>query len=253
MVGLAQRWAEAYRGVDLAVSVDVKGGGSGVGMSQLIDGRLDIANCSRVATDAEVRRAKEKGGKALREWIIAYDAVTVLVNKENPIESLSIEELRGIYGGNGAIKRWSELGVSLPEDPIICAGRQSISGTYDYFKEVVLGGLDFRQGIQEVPDTHGVVELVRKTVDAIGYGGLGYYDRDVVKALKLSRARGGPAYEPCLATVCDGSYPLARPLRMHTLGEPPEHVKRYIAWVLSAEGQRIVESSGYIPVAAVKD
>jgi phosphate transport system substrate-binding protein len=129
--------------------------------------------------------------------------------------------------------------------------RQNSSGTYFYFRENVLNNKDYKSGSRDMSGSKDVVELVGKTKGAIGYSGMGYATEDV-KFVKLAKAEGQPAYGPSLANVAAGNYPLARPLRMYTLGQPEGEVKEYLEWILSPAGQEIVKKSGYIPVLAGK-
>jgi phosphate transport system substrate-binding protein len=252
MVNLAQAWAEEYGKAAPGVSVEVAGGGSGVGVAALINGTADIANCSRKLESEEATKAKEHTGKDPKEFLVGYDGLAVYVHKSNPLEQISIEELAEIYKEGGKISRWSDLGVkSIPgakSDDIIRLSRQSNSGTYHYFRETVVGKKnDFKQGSMDMNGSKEVVEVVSKTVGAIGYSGLGYATPEV-KILKVSRKKGEPGVVPSIATVLDKSYPISRPMFMYTPGDPPAHVRKYIDWILSPPGQHIVEKTGYVPL-----
>ena len=141
MVNLAQAWAEAYNTVDPSVSIEVSGGGSGTGIAALINGTTDIANCSRSMKDIEKEKAKNNGGKDPKELIMGFDALAVYVHKENPMNEITLEQLAQIYGKEGKVTKWSELGDTVPggSDEIIRLSRQSNSGSYAYFRETVLG------------------------------------------------------------------------------------------------------------------
>jgi phosphate transport system substrate-binding protein len=146
MVNLAQAWAEEYAEVEPLVSVEVSGGGTGTGIAALINGTVDIANCSRRIESQEVEQAKKNTGKEPREHTVGYDALAVYVYKTNPLKEIRLDQLAEIYGEGGKITKWSQLGVSMPRgaDEIIRVSRQSNSGTYYYFHEVILGkGRDF--------------------------------------------------------------------------------------------------------------
>jgi phosphate transport system substrate-binding protein len=250
MVNLAQEWAEAYKKVDPSVSVEVAGGGSSVGITQLQEGFVDLANASREMTEAERAEMKRKTGKEPVEWIVAYDGLAVYVHKDNPVEVMSLDELASIYGENGAAKKWSDLGIDnragCPSDEIIRVSRQSSSGTFQYFREVVLHKGDFKRGAQSLSGSKDVVDAVGKTPCAIGYSGMGYKD-DHVKFVKIDKEKGGPAYEPSIASVLDKTYPIARSLIMYTAGQPTGPVKKYLEWIMSPAGQAIVAHAGYIP------
>ena len=253
MVNLAQMWAEEYGKVAPGVSVEVSGGGSGVGIRDLMQGILDIANCSREMKDSEKKQAKTNTGKDPIEFIVGYDAMAVYVHKDNPIEELSIDQLAAIYAEDGTVEKWSQLGIKIEggSDEIVRVSRHNSSGTYFFFREHVLNKKDFKQGSRDMSGSKDVVELVGKTKGAIGYSGMGY-KTDNVKFVKIALKKGEKAWAPNLENVTAGNYSLARPLRMYTLGQPEGHVKKYIDWILSEKGQGIVTASKYIPVKAAK-
>jgi phosphate transport system substrate-binding protein len=253
MVNLAQAWAEEYAKVAPGVSVEVSGGGSGTGIAALINGTVDIANCSRTVEPQEIEQAKKNGGKAPREFKVGYDALAVYVNKSNPLGEISLDQLAAIYGEGGKVTKWSEIGVRMPAgaDEIIRVSRQSNSGTYAYFREAILGkGHDFKLGSRDMQGSKDVVELVAKTPQAIGYSGMGYATPDV-KMLKVARKAGDTSYAPDVENTLKHVYPIARPLFMYTRGEPTGEVKKYMEWVHSPAGQAIVSKSGYVPLPAV--
>ncbi len=253
MVNLAQAWAEEYSKLDPAVSVEVSGGGSGIGIAALINGTAEIANSSRKLEPKEIEDSKKAhNGQEPREFMIGYDALSIYVHKSNPLNDISMEELGEIYREGGKIAKWSELGIkALPGgkgDDIVRVSRQNNSGTYQYFREIVVGKKnDFRAGSMDMGGSKDVVELVSKTPTAIGYSGLGYATPDV-KILKVSKKKGEPGIMPSIATTLDKTYPIARPMFLYTPGEPPAHIKKYIDWILSDAGQHIVEKSGYVPL-----
>lgn len=252
MVNLVQSWAEKYAELVPTVSVEVSGGGSGTGIAALINGTVDIANCSRQMDSAEIQNAVENTGKDPREFIVGYDALAVYVHKNNPLNEIDIEDLAEIYGEGGKYDHWSQLGVAntaCASDEIIRVSRQSNSGTYYYFREALLGNTrDFRLGSRDLHGSKDVVELVGRTPCAIGYSGMGYADGQV-KTLKVARRRGTTAYSPTVETTLDGSYPIARTLYMYTLGPPTGEIRKYLEWIYSDVGQAIVRESGYVPVA----
>lgn len=250
MVNLAQAWAEEYAQVAPAVSVEVSGGGSGTGIAALINGTVDIANCSRRMEPQELEQAKKNTGKEPREFMVGYDALAVYVHKQNPLEEITLAQLAEMYGEGGKTTKWSQLGVTMPADAdgIILVSRQSNSGTYFYFREAVLGkGRDFRLGSRDLHGSKDVVELVSKTPGAIGYSGMGYATSEV-KALRIAKKAGDKAYAPTVENALNHTYPISRPLYMYTLGEPSGAVKAYLDWVHSPAGQEIVVRSGYVPL-----
>ena len=251
MVNLAQVWAETYAKTAPSVSVEVSGGGSGVGVAALINGTAEIANCSRKLEPEEATKAKAQG-RDPKEFLVGFDGLAVYVHKDNPLTQISLEELADIYREGGKINKWAEVGVSsIPgskSNDIIRVSRQNNSGTYQYFRETVVGKkADFKQGSLDMNGSKDVVELVSKTPGAIGYSGLGYATSGV-KILKISVKKGETGTQPSIATVHDKSYPISRPLFMYTPGDPSPQVKRYIDWILSDAGQKIVEQTGYVPL-----
>jgi phosphate transport system substrate-binding protein len=251
MVNLAQAWAEEYAKVAPEVSVEVSGGGSGVGVAALINGTAEIANSSRKLEPKELEDAR-KSGKDPKEFMVGYDGLAIYVHKDNPLETISMEELAEIYKEGGKINKWSDLGVTkLPgakSDDIIRVSRQNNSGTYAYFRETVVGKKsDFKPGSMDMNGSKDVVELVSKTPGAIGYSGLGYATAEV-KIVKVSPKKGDPAIAPSIATVLDKTYPISRPMFMYTPGEPSPAAKKYLDWIHSEAGQKIVESTGYVPL-----
>jgi phosphate transport system substrate-binding protein len=250
MVNLAQAWAEEYAKVEPAISVEVSGGGSGTGIAALIAGTVDIANCSRRFAPQEIEQAKKNTGKEPREFIVGYDALAVYVHKKNPMEEITLDQLAEIYREDGKITNWSQLGIKLPEggDEIIRISRQSNSGTYEYFREAILGkGRDFKLGSRDMHGSKDVVEVVSKTPTAIGYSGMGYATPEV-KMLRIARKAGDKAFAPTVENTLGHTYPISRQLFMYTLGEPAGEVKKYLDWVHSETGQKIVVTSGYVPL-----
>jgi phosphate transport system substrate-binding protein len=251
MVNLAQAWAEEYAKVDSTVSVEVSGGGSGTGIAALINGTVDIANCSRKVEPQEIQQAKQNTGKEPKEFMLGYDALAVYVHKDNPLEEITLEQLAAIYGEGGKTTKWSDLGIKLPgdaSDEIIRVSRQSNSGTYAYFREAILGkGLDFKLGSRDMHGSKDVVELVSKTPGTIGYSGMGYATREV-KMVRVAKKAGDKAYAPNVENTLNHTYPISRPLFMYTLGEPNPAAAKYLDWLHSAAGQKIVSQCGYVPL-----
>jgi len=250
MVNLAQAWAEAYHKVNPNVEIEVSGGGSGVGIAALMKGTIDIADASRNMKPAEIEQTKKSTGQTPKEIIVAYDGLAVYINKNNPLNEITLDQLLDIYSEGGKITKWSQLGVKIPDcdsDEIIRVSRQSNSGTYEFFREHVLKNKDFKNGSRDMNGSKEVVDLVTSTACAIGYSGLGYATPKV-KIAKVAFKGGQPAVAPSIPTVLDKSYPIARSLQVYTLGEPKGEIKKYIDWTLSDPGQKIVEESGYVPL-----
>jgi len=250
MVNVAQAWAEEYRNVEPTVAVEVSGGGSGVGIAALERSTIDIATASRDMKPDEIEQARRNTGKEPREFVVGFDALAVYVNKENPINEITLEQLAQIFAEGSTITTWSQLGVSIPgvsDDTIVRVSRQSSSGTYEFFREHVLNKKDFKLGSRDMNGSKEVVELVGTTRTAIGYSGMGYAT-SAVKMLKVARKAGEPAVAPTVENTLDKAYPLARSLQVYTLGEPQGAVKKYIDWMLSDAGQKILQESGYVPI-----
>lgn len=253
MVNLAQAWAEAYSGISDTVSIEVSGGGSGTGVSALINGTVDIANCSRQVKNEEKQKAIKNTGKEPIEFVVGYDALAVYVHKDNPLNKISIPQLAQIYGEDGKITKWVQLGVAnsgCRSDKIIRISRQSNSGTYFYFREALLGKeRDFESGSLDLHGSKDVVEVIGRTPCAIGYSGMGYAT-DHVKMLEVATTSNAPSYAPNLENVIAKTYPIARPLYMYTLGEPTGEAKAYLDWIFSADGQKIIEELGFVPLTS---
>ena len=252
MLSLAQRWAEEYKKVAPEVEVEVSGGGSGVGLAALLQGTIDIFNASRSLNPEELQQVRAKTGKEPKETVVGYDAVAFYVNQQNPLNEITLDQIAQIYGQDGTITKWSDLGMAIPgaaHDEIVRVSRQSSSGTYEFLRDQVLHKIDFKLGSLEMSGSKEVVELVQTTPTAIGYSGLGYATT-AVKLLKVKKTAAGPAYEPTVATTLAGTYPVVRSLQVYTLGDPQGAAKAYINWMLSDAGQKVVEASGYVPLPA---
>ncbi len=251
MVNLAQAWAEEYGRINPAVSISVSGGGSGTGIAGLINGTLDLANSSRKIEPEEAKKAKENTGKDPVEFMVGYDALSVFVAKNNPLSEIAIEQLAEIYGENPKITKWSQLGLKVAGcdgDEIVVVSRQNNSGTYHYFREAILGKKrDYRLGTRDMNGSKDVVALVEQTPCAIGYSGMAYATPGV-KALKVAKKAGQPAFLPSIETTLDNTYPIARPLYMYSLGKAEGGVKKYLDWILSDAGQKVVKDNGYVPL-----
>jgi phosphate transport system substrate-binding protein len=251
MVNLASSWADAYGKVDNTVSVEVGGGGSGTGVTALISGTAQIANCSRTFEDKEIADFKAKHpGKEPKQHMVGYDAMSIFVHKDNPLNEISIEQLGEIYKEGGTITKWSQLGIAAPggKDDIARVTRQNNSGTVHYFKEVVIGKKsEFRLGAVVANGSNDVAKIIGQTVNAIGFSGMAYATPEV-KVLKVSKKPGEPGVSPSIATTLDKTYPISRPLFMYTAGEAEGAVKTYLDWILSDAGQQIERENGYVPM-----
>jgi phosphate transport system substrate-binding protein len=251
LVNVAQAWAETYRSVKPEVAIAVSGGGSGTGIAALINGTVDIANSSRDIHADEREQVKSHTGKDAVEHKVARDAIVVYVHASNPVTQLTMENLACIFGEKGTCDTWTSLNIQVPgcaDQKIIRVSRQSNSGTYEYFREAVLGKTsDFKLGSRDMQGSKDVVDLVSKTPCAIGYSGMGYLTHEV-KAVCLAKDASSPCVAPTTETAKSGEYPLSRALYMYTLGEPQGDIKGYLDWILSPAGQKIVADNGFVTI-----
>jgi phosphate transport system substrate-binding protein len=248
LVNLALAWAEAYAKVEPSVSISVSGGGSGVGIQALIDGRNQIANASRAMKSEEVETAKQNGVDPL-EFIVARDAIAVIVHPGNPVDQLTLRQVSDIFAGR--VNNWSEVGGE--NRPIVRVSREVNSGTHIYFLESVirLGRKDdptiFAADTLLLPSSEGITSEVSQNPNAIGYDGLGYVT-PAVKTIRLAVDPAGPFVAPGRETALNNTYPVSRDLYMYTNGEPTGAIKDYLDWILGPDGQKIVGDLGFVPI-----
>jgi phosphate transport system substrate-binding protein len=251
IVNLALAWAERYQTLHPNIRISVTGGGSGTGLAALTNGTVDIANASRPIKEEEKETIAAQGSTAV-EFVIARDAIAVIVNPANPIDRLTLEQVSRIY--KGEVTNWKELGGE--DRPIVRTSRETNSGTHVYFLEEVirLGSSSdksiFSADTLLLPSSEGIISEVRDNPNAIGYDGLGYVTSDV-KVIALAGVDSSEYILPSAATVNDGSYPVARDLYMYTRGEPEGEIKNYIDWILSPEAQKIVSELGFVPIGGL--
>jgi phosphate transport system substrate-binding protein len=242
MVILGQRWAEEYMKKHPEIELQVTGGGSGTGISALINGTTDICNSSRPMKDSERNQLKEKFGSRGVEIKCALDGLSIYVNQLNPVKDLTLGQIKGIY--TGTITSWKALGG--PDEKIILYGRENNSGTYVYFKDEVLGGEDFAGTTQHMPGTAAVVNAVTKDRWGIGYGGSAYGQG--IREVPVRKDTLSPALSPTMENIKSGAYPISRFLYMYVRTRPAGAMKAYIDWILGDEGQKIVTDVGYFPI-----
>jgi phosphate transport system substrate-binding protein len=248
MVNLALAWAQTYGQINPNVQIAVTGGGSGTGIAALINGTVDMANASRQIKPEERAQAEANGIEPI-EYVVAGDAIAIVVHPTNPVEGLTIPQLSAIYSGK--ITNWREIGGE--DRPIVLLSRESNSGTHVFFLEEVV-----RQGLADdhtlfspdtllMPSSEGISAEVRQNPNAIGYDGLGYVTSDQ-KVVPVAPAAGSSYVPPAVETVKDGSYPIARGLYIYTAGEPQGAIRTYLDWILGPEGQAIVREQGFVPL-----
>jgi phosphate transport system substrate-binding protein len=239
---LAQKEAESYMKKNKTAKVNVTGGGSGVGISALIDGTTEIAMSSRKMKLAEKMKLSD-AGKSTKETIVAYDALAMVVNPANKVNQLTREQLEGIF--TGKTKNWKEVGGD--DLTIVVYSRESSSGTYDFVKEHVMNNKNYASSVLSMPATGSIIQSISQTKGAIGYVGLAYAEKGV-KSLGVSFDKGKKYVVPTMATAKDRSYPIVRPLYYYYLNTNEKTLKPFVDYCVSAEGQKIVETIGYVPL-----
>ncbi len=248
IVNLALAWAEEYQLINPTVQLSVTGGGSGTGIAALINGTVDIANASRKMKDEEKETALSNGSDPV-EFVIARDAIAIIVNLENPVDNLTLQQISDIYSGK--INNWQEVGGE--DRPIVRLSRETNSGTHVYFLEVVIrmGQKEnktlFSQDTLLLPSSEGIGAEIRQNPNAIGYDGLGYVTDDL-KVVGVAIRDGGEYILPSPESVNNGKYPIARDLYMYTNGQPTGIIKEYLNWIMSSEAQLIVTELGFVPI-----
>lgn len=248
IVNLALAWAEKYTQMHPEVSISVTGGGTGTGIVALINGTTDIANASREIKREELAAAQAKGIEPV-EYVIARDAIAIIVCPDNPVQRLTIQQISDIYSGK--INNWQEVGG---EDLVIVRlSRETNSGTHVYFLEQVLrqgNSADktlFSANTLLLPSSEGIIEEVKSNPHAIGYDGLGYVTPEV-KILAVARTPADGYLLPSSETVMAGTYPIARDLYMYTTDQPGIALLAYLNWIFTPEAQAIVAELGFVPV-----
>jgi phosphate transport system substrate-binding protein len=248
MAQVGTAWAEAFTGA----KVSVAGGGSGIGIGELTEGRIDICTSSRLMKPEERAKLKEKqGGKEAVEFVVGYDALAVFVNPANPIKEISMEQLKEIYWEGGSSTTWEQVAPGGLTGPIAVLGRENTSGTYEYFEEAVVGKdaagkkQKFRGNISSQSSSQSIIDNLATVKSAIGYDGMAFKN-DKVNWLPVSKKTGEPAVLPGVDDARSGKYPLARKLYLYTIGEPTGAIKEFIDFALSEAGQKLLAQTGYV-------
>lgn len=231
---IAQKAAEVFMDSNSSADITVQGGGSGVGISSLIDGTCDIGDASRPAKDAELGQAAANG-RSLKANVIAMDGICVIVHPSNSVGAMTKKQIRDIF--TGKISNWQDVGG--PEGKIVVISRDSSSGTFEAFGELVLKGDKVRSDALLQASNQAVASIVSRTLGAVGYVGLAYLTSSV-KAVDVDGVKASKE------TVLTGQYTIGRPLFMYTNGVPKGLAKEFIDFVLSKEGQRLVEEEGFV-------
>jgi phosphate transport system substrate-binding protein len=247
LVNLALAWAERYMILHPEIRISVTGGGTGTGVAAMVNGTVDIANASRDMKPEEIASAKSNG-IAPEEITVARDAIAIVVNPSNPVNTLTLQQLSDIY--TGKITNWRQVGGE--NRPIVLLSRECNSGTYVYFLENVIrlgnakSTLLFSPDTLLMPSSEGISAEVRQNPNSLGYDGLGYVTPDQ-KVVAIAKDNNSPYVMPSVQTVNDRTYPISRPLYMYTAGVPAGHIKEYIDWIMS-DGQNLVSKLGFVPL-----
>ena len=243
LVILAQKWAEVYMATKPDTKIQVTGGGSGTGFAALQNRTTDLCNASRPIKSKEVLACIKAFRKRPTEYKVALDGLSVYVNEANPVTTLNVTQLKGIF--TGKITNWKELGGQ--DEAIVLYSRENSSGTYEFLKKSVLEGADYAASAQTMPGTAAVLQAVGKDRNGIGYGGAAYGMG--ARALKVSKGAGQPAVDPTEENVVNGTYPIWRYLYIYVNPAlDKDDIADYLAWIRSAAGQDIVKNVGYFPL-----
>jgi phosphate transport system substrate-binding protein len=251
-------WAEAFQKEYPNVKVQTKGEGSATAPPALTEGAAQLGPMSRAMKDTELEAFEKKHGFKPTRISVALDCLAIYVNKDNPIKGLTLQQVDGIFSqtrksGNAEITKWGQVGLNGPwqDLPISLYGRNSVSGTYAYFKEHALVKGDFKDTVKEQPGSAAVVNGVANDKGAVGYSGIGYKTSDV-RAVLVGKKADSPLVEPTFENALVGKYPLGRALYIYVAKKPheplPPHVREFLKFVLSKQGQEIVVKDGFGPL-----
>ena len=242
MLQLGQSWAEVFMKDHPNATIQVTGGGSGTGIAALINGTTQICQSSRPIKDEEKTSVKQQRNADVSEIPVAVDALAVYLNKQNPVEHLTMEQVRRIF--QGEITNWKDVGG--PNGNIVLYGRENSSGTYVFFKEHVLANGDFAEKYQPLGGTAAVINAVVKDTNGVGYGGIGYA-KDI-KTISIAKDVTSEPVAPTMDNALSNKYPLSRFLFWYTAGAPSGTIKELVDWVLGPQGQSVVEQVGFYPL-----
>jgi len=246
MLELCQFWAEDFMASNGNVQIEVSGGGSSTGITALINGQVDTAQASRQIKSTEVASAQANGVDPV-EFRVAIDGIAIVTHEDNPVEVLTVEQLRGIY--NGSITNWNQVGGD--DRTITLYGRQSTSGTYEFFWEHVLEKENYSSSMNMLSGNSAIVLAVQGDTGGVGYVGIGYADSSGINVLDLKKDDDATAYSPQDAeAVQNGQYDLSRYLYIYTDGTPTEQVNLWLSWILDADlGQQVASEVGFYPLS----
>ena len=243
MVNLEKKLSWRFMEKHPDVNIAVRGGGSDVGFAALLDERCEIVDSSRRIEQKEIFRAKEKGFEP-KEYTIALDGLVIAVNINNQVSSLTVEEIKAIFTGN--IANWRDVGGR--DAKIRVVSRELGSGTYAFFREHILADADFSKDAIVLSSNQDIVDEIIADKDAIGYCGMGFLSNKF-KAVKVAKDEQSEYVSPTKDNVKNSKYPICRPLFMYTKGEPVWHVGYFLNYIMSEEGQKVIEKAGFVPIS----
>ena len=261
LANLMTLWAEEYKRLYPSVNVQIQAAGSSTAPPALTEGTANLGPMSRKMKDVELQAFEQKYGYKPTAVPVAVDALAVFVHKDNPIKGLTMQQVDAIFSANrlcgspSDVKTWGDLGVTgdLASKPIQLFGRNSVSGTYGYFKEEALCKGDFKPNVNEQPGSASVVQSISQSLNGIGYSGIGYKTSSV-KTVPLAKKEGGEFVEDNEANALNGTYPLSRFLYVYVNKAPNKPLApleaEFVKLMLSRQGQEVVVKDGYIPVPA---
>jgi phosphate transport system substrate-binding protein len=261
LANLMTLWAEEYKRVYPNVNVQIQAAGSSTAPPALTEGTSNLGPMSRLMKDNEVQAFEQRHGYKPTPVAVAIDALAVFVHKDNPIAGLTLQQTDAIFsstrtcGGAEDIVNWGQLGLggAWASRGMQLYGRNSVSGTYGYFKQHALCKGDFKNTVNEQPGSASVVQSVSASLNGIGYSGIGYTTSSV-RAVPLAIDPGKPFVDATPDNAINGSYPLARFLYVYVNKEPGKQLdpitRQFLTMVLSRQGQQVVVKDGYIPLPA---
>ncbi|MDZ5603092.1 phosphate ABC transporter substrate-binding protein PstS [Pseudomonas sp. MLB6B] len=261
LANLMTLWAEAYKKEYPNVNIQIQAAGSSTAPPALTEGTANLGPMSRKMKDVELQAFEQKYGYKPTAIPVAVDALAVFVHKDNPIKGLTMAQVDAIFsstrlcGAKADAKTWGDVGVTgdLAGKPLQLFGRNSVSGTYGYFKEEALCKGDFKPNVNEQPGSASVVQSISSSLNSIGYSGIGYKTASV-KTVPLAKKEGGEFIEDNEENALNGKYPLSRFLYVYVNKAPNKPLApldaEFIKLVLSQAGQQVVVKDGYIPLPA---
>ena len=252
-------WAKGFEGLYPNVKIEVEAAGSATAPAALVEGRSQFGPMSRPMTREETAAFESKYGHKISSFRVAVDALAVYVNKDNPVACLTLPQLSGIFSsnrkapGSANIRTWGDLGLSgeWARQPISLYSRNTLSGTYEYFRETALYGGDYRPEIKQQPGSEAVVQAVAADKFGIGYSGIGYKTGGV-RAVPLASFYGSTCHEPSAEATLAGKYPIARYLYIYLNKKPDQPLDplraEFVKYILSKDGQELAEKGGFFPI-----